>query len=273
MKNITSFVLSVALLVASASFGADAPKANPFIEVLGSVPAAELPAKAADLVQHAKSRERAATTAEVVRAAVGANPAAAPAIVSAIARAVPEMAAVAAGAAAAEQPKQAAAIAKAAAAAAPSQARKIVVAVCRAVPNDYRNIAVAVSQVVLSANKDIVNAVATAIPGLKPYIDQALTAYGGTVSSVSAVLDQASRLAQTATAGSPIRTAVAGPSSASGSGSAVPLGQPTTPGALTPLARGPAVGPPYIPLSSTPTNVTSGTSGQVPTGGRNYAAP
>jgi hypothetical protein len=38
-------------------------------------------------------------------------------------------------------------------------------------------------------------------------------------------------------------------------------------------ARGPAVGPPYIPLTTTPVNVTTGTSGQVPTGDRNYASP
>ena len=91
----------------------------------------------------------------VVKGAVGINPAAAPAIVGAIARAVPDMASVAAGAAAAEQPKQASAIAKAAAAAAPSKAGKIVTAVCRAVPNEYRNIAVAVSQVVPASGKEI----------------------------------------------------------------------------------------------------------------------
>jgi hypothetical protein len=55
---------------------------------------------------------------------------------------------------------------------------------------------------------------------------------------------------------------------------------PTVPALLTtpslqgaPIARGPAIGPPYQPLTSTPTNVTPGTSGEVPPGGRNYAAP
>lgn len=43
------------------------------------------------------------------------------------------------------------------------------------------------------------------------------------------------------------------------------------PTAFTP--RGPSVGPPYVPLSGTPGNINPGTSGVVPTGGRNYASP
>ena len=274
MKKTVSLALSVAFLVAPISFAKDAPKANPFTEVLATVPAAEMPAKAAEVVQHAKSRERAATTADVVRAALGINPAAAPAVVGAIASSVPSMASVAAGVAAAEQPKQAAAIAKAAAAAAPSQARKIVLAVCRANPNAYREIAIAVSQAVPSANKDILNAVAAAIPGLNPYLEQTLVGYGGNVPSVPTVLDQTVKLAQTA----PVPGA-ASAASMSASRPAVAAGQPAvssalaTPAPAAPFARGPAVGPPYIPLTTTPTNVTSGSSGQVPTGGRNYAAP
>jgi hypothetical protein len=256
MKQITSIVLSVAFLAACNSFGKDAPKANPFNEVLAAVPAAELPAKAAGLVVQAKPRNRQATTADVVKAAVAINPAAAPAIVGAIARAVPEMASVAAGVAAAEQPKQASAIARAAAAAAPSQAAKIVVAVCRAVPNQYRNVAVAVSEAAPGAGRAIVNAVAAALPDLKPYIEQTLAGYGGNVVSVAYTLDQATKAPQTVT----------GPGSA-------PQTTPAQPASPFLGARGPAIGPPYIPLTSTPTNVTSGTSGSVPNGGRNYASP
>src|ERR1035438_5279424 len=160
MKTVVTIALSVALLAACNSFGKDAPQTNPFNQTLAVAPAAELPAKAAELVAQAKSRDRQTTTINVVKCSVGINPAAAPAIVGAIARAVPDMAAVAAGAAAVEQPKQAAAIAKAAAAAAPSKAGKVVAAVCRAVPNNYRNIALAVTQVVPDAGKEIVTAVA-----------------------------------------------------------------------------------------------------------------
>jgi hypothetical protein len=262
MKIIASITLSVVFLAASISFGKDAPNANPFNEVLTAVPAAELPAKAADLVLQAKSRDRQSTTVNVVQGAVGINPAAAPAIVGAIARAVPDMASVAAAAAAAEQPKQASAIAKAAAAAAPSKAGKIVTAVCRAVPNEYRNIAVAVSQVVPAAGKEIVKAVAAARPDLKSGIESVLAGYGGSVPSVANTLEQAARVTPTSTA------SVAG---------APALATPATPasvaGGTVPRARGPAVGPPYVPLTTTPTNVTSGGSGEVPTGGRDYAQP
>jgi len=262
MKNIASITLSVVFLAACSSFGKDALKANPFNEVLSTVPAAELPAKAADLVLHAKARDRQAATINVVKGAVGINPAAAPAIVGAIARAVPEMASVAAAAAAAEQPKLASAVAKAAAAAAPSKAGKIVTAVCRAVPNEYRNIAAAVSQVVPASGKEILNAVAAALPDLKPGVERVLAGYGGGSPSVVNALDQAARAFPASTAsvaGAPVLASSAAPTAVAGG---------TAPG-----PRGPAVGPPYVPLTTTPTNVTSGTSGEVPEGGRNYAAP
>ena len=262
MKTIASIALSVVFLAAGNSFGKDATKANPFNEALTAVPAAELPAKAADLVLHAKSRDRQTTTINVVKGAVGINPAAAPAIVGAIAKTVPDMASVAAGTAAAEQPKQASAIAKAAAAAAPSKAGKIVAAVCRAVPNEYRNVAVAVAQVVPGAGKEIVDAVASALPDLKPGIERVLAGYGGNAVSVGSTLDQATKVSPTSTGSGAVAPALAAPVSST------PLA-----GSAAPRARGPAVGPPYIPLTSTPTNVTSGSSGQVPTGGRDYAAP
>ena len=272
MKKTTSFALSVAVLVASVSFAKDAPKANPFTEVLASVPSAELPAKAADVVLHAKNRERTETTVDVVKAALGINPAAAPAVVGAIASAVPTMASVAAGVAASEQPKQAAAIAKAAAAAAPAQARKIVLAVCRAVPNAYRDIAVAVSQAVPTANKEILSAVAAAIPGLKPYVEQAMIGSAGNAYSVPSVLDQAARLAQAAPTAGSVSTIAGMPSAGSSANSSQTIAA-GTPGLAGTSARGPAVGPPYIPLTTTPTNVSSGSSGPVPPGGRDYARP
>jgi hypothetical protein len=259
MKRIASILLSAAFLVAGNSFAKDAPKANPFNKVLTAVPAAELPAKAADLVSQAKARDRQATTVNVVKAALGINPAAAPAIVGAIARAVPELASVAAGTAAAEQPKQAAAIAQAAAAGAPSQAGAIVGAVCRAVPNEYRDIALGVSQAVPGAGREIMDAVGAALPELKFSIQRVLAGYGGSVPSVAVLLDEAAKVSPAAVAAQ----------------SAYPTAGPTlgAPMVGVPMARGPAAGPPYIPLTSTPTNVTSGASGQVPSGGRNYAAP
>lgn len=249
MKRIISIVvLSVGFAVACNSFGKDAPKANPFKETLAVVPAAELPAKSADLVLQAKARARQTVTVNVVKAAVSINPAAAPAIVGAIARTVPEMASVAAGTAAAEQPKQASAIAKAAAAAAPSKAGEIVMAVCRAVPSAYQEIAAAVSEALPDASKEIVSGVGSGVPHLKRPIEKAMAGYSGNVPSVTVTLSQAEKISQ------------------------AQRSFPTVLGA-SPMTRGPASGPPYIPISQTPTNVTSGTSGQVPPGGRNYAAP
>jgi hypothetical protein len=277
MKPIASILLSVAFLAAGNSFGKDVPQANSFNEVLAAVPAAEMPAKAADLILHARSRERQVTTVNVVKSAVGMNPAAAPAIVGAIARAVPDMASVAAGAAAALQPKQAAAIAKAAAAAAPPKAGKIVTAVCRAVPNEYRNIAAAVAQAVPGAGKEIVNGVAAGLPSLKPAIDSTLADCGGNVVSVADTLDRATTkvslasltsdpaapMVPTLSANSPVRV----PKSSSAQRSGISSAQES------PVVSGPTIGLPYQPLTGTPTNVTLGTAGDVQPGGRNYAEP
>src|SRR6266496_845935 len=87
------------------SFAKDSAK--PVSAVLGSTPAAELPAKAAQLIADAKVRDREAITVSVVKVALGINPAAAPVIVGAIARGTPAIAPVAAGTGASEQPKQA----------------------------------------------------------------------------------------------------------------------------------------------------------------------
>src|SRR5436305_217739 len=110
MKSIATIALSILCLATIPCLAKDDPKPNPFRNTLKQIPAAELPAKAAQLVKAAKMAEREATTIDVVKAAVEMNPAATPVIVGAIAKAVPEMAALAAGTAAAQQPKQAAAI-------------------------------------------------------------------------------------------------------------------------------------------------------------------
>ena len=196
MQHLAIIGLSLVCLGASSSLAKDA--SNSLKKTLSSVPAAELPAKAAQLIADSKVRDREPTTINVVKVAVGMNPAAATAIVGAIARAVVLMAHVAAGTAAEEQPKQACAIAKAAAAAAPSQAGQIVLAVCRAAPNDYRCIAIAVSQAAPGSNKDILNAVACARPELRSEIEKALENSGTSAVSVATTLDQATApLAQT----------------------------------------------------------------------------
>jgi len=256
MKRVTNVALSVVFLVGGYSFWKYEP--NPYREVLAAVPAAELPAKAAELISQAKPVDRESTTEQVVKRAVTINPAAAALTVGAVARRVPEMASVAAGAAAAEQPKQAHAIAKAAAAAAPSQAARVVEAVCRVAPRQYYAVAVAVAQAVPESGKEIVKAVGMAVPELNVSLEKAVAGYGGNVVSVGETLAQANRIAQYETGANATASAADQPNSAI---------------RALPVLRGPAVGPPYVPLSTTPTNVTSGGSGEVPAGGRNYAAP
>src|SRR5215471_8183373 len=65
-------------------------------KVLSKVPPPELPAKAAELVSQAQTKEQRSMAVAVVRAAVKKNPVGAPFVVNAVARAVPTVAAVAA---------------------------------------------------------------------------------------------------------------------------------------------------------------------------------
>ena len=245
MKRIAIIAVSLGWLLATDSYAKD----SSYKEILSRVPAAELPIKTAELVKVAKSRNREGVTVDVVKTSVSINPAAAPVIVSAIARAMPDVAATAAAAAAAAQPRQAASITKAATAAAPAQAARIVVAVSRVVPNDYRSIAIAGAQAAPGSDKEILKALATAFPELKAGIEQVLATPSGNSPTVSYALASVT------------------PTTA----------QPADAGSVTSLARGPAVGPPFIPISQTPTNVTPGTSGNVPPGSRggptDYAQP
>src|ERR1022692_1007031 len=125
-------VLTAALALTMVTGAAVADKAAfaPLNE-LSAVASAELPGKAADLVVHASAKNLRQTTIGVVKAAVGLNPSAAPAIVGSIAHASPNMAATASATAVAMVPDQVLAIARAAAAASPAQAGAIVEAICR----------------------------------------------------------------------------------------------------------------------------------------------
>lgn len=258
MKKLAAFTLSVGLFASAQAIATESFKAESFQSRLASVPAPEMPAKAADLVKAARSRDRSAVTVEVVKAALARNPAAALSVVGAIAKVVPEMAAVAAGAAAEVRPAQAAEITRAAVSAAPAKAGKIVAAVCLAVPRNYRQIALAAAEVAPGANKEILRAVATVLPSLRVGIDNALARSNSTNPSVAAVLDSL----KTAGAVGPLTTARSS-SQATGSSPSLPDSLP----------RGPTLAPPYIPLPAGVTNVNPSTSGPVPRGDRNYAAP
>jgi len=166
----------------------DNSTASPALGVLSTVASAELPAKASELVAQAEAKNLKQTTIDVVKAAVGLNPAAAPAIVGSIAHATHPMAATASATAVALVPNQVLAIARAAAAACPTNAGAIVEAICRVLPGDYREVAETVAGVVPGAGKEILAGIAAAVPQLKPVIEQTVASYQGGIPSVSSVL-------------------------------------------------------------------------------------
>ena len=86
--------MAVALVATAKLLAGDTPAANPFFGTLSTVNPAELPAKSAELVLQADAKNRLETAANVVKAAVGLNPAAAAAIVGTIAQSAPEAASV-----------------------------------------------------------------------------------------------------------------------------------------------------------------------------------
>jgi hypothetical protein len=243
-SKVLGLMMAVALVATAKLLAGDTPAANPFFGTLSTVNPAELPAKSAELVLQADAKNRLETAANVVKAAVGLNPAAAAVIVGTIAHAAPEAASVAAATAAALLPDQAAAIARAAAVAAPSAAGKIVEAVCRVVPSAFKAVANAVAGVAPGEGRAILAGLSSAIPSLKEPIARILA--GSSVGSPS-IPDSMPLL------------------------SSVPA-----PGGLnTPLPVTPAVhtAPPYVPPPPPLGNTTPGNGGQVQTGGRNYDGP
>jgi hypothetical protein len=222
----------------------DTATANPFLPVLSAVTQAELPAKAADLVAQAGTKKQQQTTIDVVKTAVGLNPAAAPVIVGSISETTPTMAATAAGTAVGLAPNEAVAIARAAAAAAPQQAGKIVEAICRVVPANYSEVAEAVADVAPGESKEILEGVAAAIPTLKGPINQILLTDNGSVPSVYSVMEL-----------------ISSDSYASSSG----------PSGGVPAVVNPIINP--FPSPASPIDLNPGSGGQVPPGGQNYSSP
>lgn len=212
MKTVNLVVITFALILGGGVTVAK-DKSATIKEVLGNVPTAEVPAKAADLVSEAKGDVRDAVAADVVRTAIKSKPALTLAVVGAVCQKSPETAPTVAATAAKLHPKQAKQIAQAAAAAAPAKATEIVKAVAKVLPKSHREVALGVSQVAPNSSKEIL----ASIP------ESAWTA------------------------------------------------QPETPVAANNF-RPPTIGGPFVPLSTTPTNVPSG-GGQVPEGGRDYARP
>jgi len=240
---------ALAVICAAVSVvAADKTLTNPYLAKLSHATAIELPNQSAQLVAKAEGKARSQVTVDVVKTALGLNPAAAGPVVGCIAQAVPEMAPSAAGTAVSLVPAQAETIARVAAAAAPKQAGAIVEAICRVLPKQYKAVALAVAEAAASHDKQILAGIAIAIPALKAPIDKALAEAGETL-TVATVLE------------------------------AIPATLDLSPAPLVPTSgsgtalAGPTYGAPYVPLPGTPVNLDPGAGGDVPTGGRNYAAP
>ncbi len=121
-------------------------------EILGKVPAVELPSRAAQLVVSAPAKEKAAVASAVGQAVALINPDMASAAVSSIAWKVPVVAPAAAAAAASKLPNSAAAIAVAAASVPGVLAGEVRTAVLAAVPLQAAQIASAFSRVKRSSS-------------------------------------------------------------------------------------------------------------------------
>lgn len=253
-KHIMTFAAALALATALNVRAGET--SGSILGTLSTATTMELPDKAAEIVAQTDAKNLKQTTIDVVKAAVGLNPAAAAAIVGSIAQSSPDMAATAAATAVSLLPKQAVAIARAAAAAAPSQAGKIVQAVCRIAPDAYQEIADAVAEVAPGAGREILAGVAAGIPSLNGSITTVLAGYNGAVPSVSKVLEQ---LPQTSAL-----IALASPDSDA------PALNP-----VVSLPRGPSITAPVVPPSNTPTNTLSASSGgDLPPGSSHgYVAP
>ncbi len=189
MKNKMRLVLGISLATACAGWAGEEVKTASLEQALLGTPAAELPAKAAELVKGAKTLDQSFITVEVVKSAIRLNPVSGTAVVSAIARAVPEMASIAAATAAEEQSERAAEMAKAAAAAAPTRAGVIVTAVCQVAPKQYRQIAIAAADAAPGSSPEVLHSVAAVFPDLRNGIEHTLANVKGVPPAVPRVLE------------------------------------------------------------------------------------
>ena len=246
IQKIMGLALGAGILFSLTTTQAAETAVSSSLSILKTATMAELPGKAAAVVAAADTKSQAKVTADVVKAAIGLNPAAAVNVVAAIASTTPEMASVAAATAASLLPQQAAVFAQTAASAAPKQAGKIAEAVCQVAPDSYRAVAVAVATAAPSAAREILEGIANAIPSLKGAIETALANYQNTIPSVNVVLAKSGldALASGMAAGSPASVA-------------------PNRGVVNPIVPPAPVQTPVVPVTLPP----------VATGDRNYSTP
>lgn len=170
-------VILAALLASFSFLAAPSASALPQSQVaaikkaVAVVPAAEIAAKATELILQANKVDRQEVAIATVREIVSKRPAAAVAVVGAIAKAAPELSAIVAAEATKLASDQAAEIAKAAAASAPDQAERIATAVAKVAPNASPNIARAVVTVAPQSTSKVVESMVASVPAAKNVAD------------------------------------------------------------------------------------------------------
>jgi hypothetical protein len=168
---------TLAVLLAALSFFA-APSASAISQsdvvairkTVANVPAAELAAKAAQIVAQASNADRQEVALATVREIVSKRPATLVAAVAAIAKTSPEVTVAVVTEAARLANDQAPEIAKAAASSAPAQSDRIAAAVAKAAPKSATQVTRAVATVVPTQTSRIVERVVASVPSARAEI-------------------------------------------------------------------------------------------------------
>jgi len=194
MKKLTVLAALVAAVmisgVATASTASETRTAA--VKAVNKAPAAEVPAKAAQVVTQVSKADQSSVAVAVVKAVAEKYPKALVATVASIAKAAPKAASAAATAAALASPEQAEAIAKAAAQAAPAEADSIAVEMAKAIPGSSEGIYAAVvkavpqAQAKLEARRISVSNSATSAAAAGNVVSKHGTINGATVSAPTA---------------------------------------------------------------------------------------
>jgi hypothetical protein len=166
--------VTLAVLLAALSFFA-APSASALSQsdvqvikkAVATVPAAEVAAKAAQLISEASKADRQEVALTTLRAVASTRPAALVAVVAAMAKVAPDVSAVVAAEAAKLSSDQASEIAKAAVTSAPGQAAKIAAAVAKETPVSATKVTRSVALIVPEQTNAIKEAVVASVPAAK----------------------------------------------------------------------------------------------------------
>jgi hypothetical protein len=171
-KHVTLAVLLAALSFFAAPSATAIPESQTLAikKTVATVPAAELAARASDLVAQADKGEKEEVAVTTVREVASKRSATIVAVVGAIAKRSPELSVSVAAEAARLVAERATEIAKAAAAGAPSQADRIAAAVAKVAPKSATKVTRAVASVVPEQTTQIVQSVVSTVPTAKDEI-------------------------------------------------------------------------------------------------------